>query len=75
MKFKLDLNLQKGEYISQVADLLGEVSESKVVELLQDQASVIVEAPESSIPSLMVWYGWSSLSADADEFINQFSVR
>lgn len=74
MKFKLQLNLQRADFFTQVADLLGEVSESAVVELQQEDAVVIVELPESSTHALMSWYGWSS-SRDVNEFILEYSIR
>lgn len=74
MKFKLDLNLQHADFFTQVADMLSAASEAAVVELIEDQATVIVDVPQSSAAALMAWYGWSS-TRDVNEFILEYSIR
>lgn len=75
MKFKLDINLQLGDYATQLSEMLAEVSESDVVEVLQDEAAVIVEVPQQSIAALMVWSKFSNKMEDVNDFVTKFSVR
>lgn len=74
MKFRIDINLQDGEYATQLAEMLAEVSESSIAEILMDEAAAIVEVPQQSIPGLMVWSKFSNQMADVNDFIAERSV-